>query len=123
MASLSRDIFDRRYALENGHAAVAVGFQVVEGELNFLVVFVNGIDQAAFRFTRQGEDVAVAVGVELELTAAEGDFLILFLVVQRFQSNIGTGVTGIADAGINLERRFLAISNSGLVTSLFTSTV
>jgi hypothetical protein len=61
-----------------GHAAVAVGFQVVEGELNLLVVFVNGIDQATLRFTRQGEDVAVAVGVKLEMTAAEGDFLVPF---------------------------------------------
>ena len=72
-----------------------------------MVIFVHGIDQAAFRFTRQGEHVSVAVGIEFEVAAAKGDFLILFLVVQRFQGNIGTRVTGIANSGINVERRFI----------------
>jgi hypothetical protein len=51
-----------------------------------LVVFVYGVDQAAFRFTRQGEDIAIPIRVDFEIAAAEGDFLILFLIVQRFQA-------------------------------------
>ena len=103
------DFIERQFLIADtlfkiGHAAVAVGLQVVEGELNFLIVFVHGVDQATFRFTRQGEHVPVAVSVKFEVTTAKGDFLILFLVVQRFQRDIGTGVTGIADAGVDFER-------------------
>jgi hypothetical protein len=65
--------------VEAGHLGGAVGFQVVEGELNFLVVFVERVDLPAAASPLRL--MFFAVGVELELTAAEGDFLIAFRVV------------------------------------------
>jgi hypothetical protein len=75
--------------VEAGQLGGAVGFQVIEGELNFLVVFVERVDLPAAGFAAQADVFAVAVGVELELTAAEGDFLIAFRVVE--------GLSTIAD--------------------------
>ena len=87
-----------------GHLAVAVGFQVIERQLNLLTVFIDGIDQAALCFTGQGEDISIAVSINLEIPPAKGHFLVIFLVVQCFQIDTGTCVTGVADAGVNLER-------------------
>ena len=104
---INREFLIADTLFEVGHAAVAVCFQIVEGNLYLLIVFVNGVDQTALRFPCQGKHVPFAVSIYGEVATAEGDFLVLFLVVQRLQRDIRAGVTGIADAGINRERRFI----------------
>ncbi|VDY41867.1 Uncharacterised protein [Salmonella enterica subsp. enterica serovar Daytona] len=58
-----------------------VCFQIIKGELDLLIIFVNGIDQAALRFARQRNHITVFIGVKLELAAAKGDLFTGILVV------------------------------------------
>ncbi|MNC26591.1 hypothetical protein D3C75_747290 [compost metagenome] len=87
--------------------AVALGFQIIKGQLDLLIVLVHRVNQTAGRFALQGEDIAFAIRIQLEVTAAECHFLVAALVAQRFQGDIGAGVTGIADAGVHHERGFI----------------
>ena len=53
----------------------------------------------------------VAVGVIVALGVvwtggAKGDFFILLLVIQWLERNIGTGITAVTNARVNLKRRF-----------------
>ena len=70
--------------IEAGHLGGAVGFQVIEVQLNFLVVFIQRVDLTAARFAAQTHRFAFRIRIELELTAAEGDFLIAFRIVEWF---------------------------------------
>ncbi len=90
-----------------GQTAIALGFEVVEGELHFLAVLIDGIYQAACCVTFQRDVFAITIGIQLEIAAAEGHFFIAIFVIQCFQRQIGTRITGIADAGIGLERRLI----------------
>ncbi len=67
--------------VEAGQFGGAVGGQVDEAQLYLLIIFVERIDLPAAGLALQADVFAVAVGVELELTAAEGDFLITFGIV------------------------------------------
>ncbi len=60
--------------------AVAVGFEIVEGDLHMLTILVNGVNQTALRLALKGDGVAVFIGIKLELTAAEGNFFTLVLI-------------------------------------------
>jgi hypothetical protein len=110
--------------VEAGQLGGAVGFQVDEVQLNLLVVFVERIDLPAAGLALQADVFAVAVGVELELTAAEGDFLIAFRVVEGVEDDSRLAVAAVGDAGIDGKGGSpLAISNSAWLASLFTSVV
>ncbi len=60
--------------------AVAVGFEIVEGDLHMLTILVNGVNQTALRLALKGDGIAVFIGIKLELTAAEGNFFTLVLI-------------------------------------------
>ncbi|MNT00552.1 hypothetical protein D3C72_1349880 [compost metagenome] len=92
---------------KGGHTAVAVGFEIIEGQLNLLIVFVNRVDQATFRRAAQGKHVTVAIRVEFEIAAAEGHFLVAFFIIQRFQGDIGACIAGVADACFHHKRRLI----------------
>jgi hypothetical protein len=92
--------------------------------LHLLVIFVEGIDLTAAGLALQADVFAVAVGVELELAAAEGDFLIPFGVVEGIENDRRLAVAAVGDARINGEGVVpLAISNNAWLASFFTSVV
>ena len=92
--------------VEAGHFGGAIGFQIIKGELNFLVVLVDGVNLPATGFAAQAEGFPLAVGIQLELSAAKRHFLIAFRVIKRVEHDSGLVVAAISDTGINGERRF-----------------
>ncbi len=110
--------------VEAGQLGGAVGGQVDEAQLHLLVIFVESIDLAAAGPALQADVFAVAVGVELELAAAEGDFLIPFGVVEGIENDRRLAVAAVGDARIDVKGVLpLAISNSARLASFFTSVV
>lgn len=110
--------------VEAGQLGGAVGGQVDEAQLHLLVIFVEGIDLTAAGLAFRLMFFAVAVGVELELAAAEGDFLIPFGVVEGIENDRRLAVAAVGDARINGEGVVpLAISNNAWLASFFTSVV
>ncbi|SXD04134.1 Uncharacterised protein [Klebsiella quasipneumoniae] len=89
--------------VEAGQLGGAVGGQVDEAQLHLLVIFVESIDLAAAGLALQADVFAVAVGVELELAAAEGDFLIPFGVVEGIEDDRRLAVAAVGDARIDGE--------------------
>lgn len=87
--------------VEAGQLGGAVGGQVDEAQLHLLVIFVESIDLAAAGLALQTDVFAVAVGVELELAAAEGDFLIPFGVVEGIEDDRRLAVAAVGDARID----------------------
>ena len=65
--------------------AAAFGFEIIKGELHLLIVFVDRIYEAAFRFTSKRHDVTVTVCRKFKITAAERHFFSVFFIVQRFE--------------------------------------
>ncbi len=87
--------------VEAGQLGGAVGGQVDEAQLYLLVIFVERIDLPAAGLALQADVFAVAVGVELELTAAEGDFLIAFSVVEGVKDDSRLAVAAVGNARID----------------------
>lgn len=110
--------------VEAGQLGGAVGGQVDEAQLYLLVIFVEGIDLTATGLALQADVFTVAVGVELELTAAEGDFFIPFGVVEGIEDDSRLAVAAVGNARIDGKGELpLAISNSAWLASFFTSVV
>ena len=87
--------------VEAGQLGGAVGGQVDEAQLYLLVIFVEGIDLTATGLALQADVFTVAVGVELELTAAEGDFFIPFGVVEGIEDDSRLAVAAVGNARID----------------------
>ena len=87
--------------VEAGQFGGAVGGQVDEAQLYLLIIFVERIDLPAAGLALQADVFAVAVGVELELTAAEGDFLITFGIVEGIEHDRRLAVAAVGDACID----------------------
>lgn len=110
--------------VEAGQLGGAVGGQVDEAQLYLLIIFIERIDLPAAGTALQADVFAVAVGVELELTAAEGDFLIAFSVVEGVKDDSRLAVAAVGNARIDGKGVSpLAISNSAWLASFFTSVV
>ncbi len=104
--------------VEAGQFGGAVGGQVDEAQLYLLIIFVERIDLPAAGLALQADVFAVAVGVELELTAAEGDFLITFGIVEGIEHDRRLAVAAVGDACIDGKGVLpLAISNSAWLAS------
>lgn len=109
--------------VEAGQFGGAVGGQVDEAQLYLLIIFIERIDLPAAGAALQADVFAVAVGVELELTAAEGDFLIAFSVVEGVKDDSRLAVAAVGNARIDGKGVSpLAISNSAAGV-VFTSVV
>ena len=87
--------------VEAGQLGGAVGGQVDEAQLYLLIIFVERIDLPAAGLALQADVFAVAVGVELELTAAEGNFLIAFSVVEGVKDDSRLAVAAVGNARID----------------------
>ncbi len=87
--------------VEAGQLGGAVGGQVDEAQLYLLIIFIERIDLPAAGPPLQADVFAVAVGVELELTAAEGDFLIAFSVVEGVKDDSRLAVAAVGNARID----------------------
>lgn len=87
--------------VEAGQLGGAVGGQVDEAQLYLLIIFIERIDLPAAGLALQADVFAVAVGVELELTAAEGDFLIAFSVVEGVKDDSRLAVAAVGNARID----------------------
>ncbi len=102
----------------------AVGGQVDEAQLYLLTIFVERIDLPAAGLALQADVFAVAVGVELELTAAEGDFLIAFSVVEGVKDDSRLAVAAVGNARIDDKGcRLGYLEQRAWLASFFTSVV
>lgn len=68
--------------VEVGQFGGVVGGQVDEVQLYFLIIFIECIDLFVVGLVFQVDVFVVVVGVELELIVVEGDFFIVFSVVE-----------------------------------------
>ncbi len=110
--------------VEAGQLGGAVGGQVDEAQLYLLIIFVERIDLPAAGLALQADVFAVVVGVELELTAAEGDFLIAFSVVEGVKDDSRLAVAAVGNARIDGEGGVaFGYLNSAWLASFFTSVV
>ncbi len=102
---IKRDLLLADTLLKGGHFGGAVGLQVAETELDFLVVFVDRVDLPAGRFAAQADRFAIAIGIELELAAAKDNFFIVFSVIQRVKEDGRLGIAAVGNTGVDVKRR------------------